>query len=299
MKFRTLRYYLREGVRSLIKNRLMSVASILTVASCIFIVSVFYCLAANIDYFLSQLESSIEITVFIDEALSEDEVIELSNKILAIPHVKTARYASKTDALNEFRLSLKDTRMLEGLDKNNPFRRSFNIEIDDLNYQEDVILALQSMEPEGVSNIRHLRDVANIALTVSSVVRAVCMVLIVILATISIVIITNTIRITVNARKTEINIMKYVGATDWFIRWPFVVEGVLIGLIGGLLPAVICWLGYNRVVAMIREGLPIINFIEFRPGYDIFAYLFPFAMFLGVLIGMIGSMFSIRRHLKV
>lgn len=299
MKLSTIRYYFGESVRSLIKNRLMSVASILTVASCIFIVSVFYCVAANVDFFLSQLEGSIEVAVFVDEDLTPEEVRALSEKIQALPHVITARYVSSQEALEEYSETLDDKKILEGFENDNPFRRSFNIEIDDLRYQTDVIQALEGMQSEGIGNVRHSQGVADIALTVSNVVRAVCVVLIFILATISIVIITNTIRITVNARKTEINIMKYVGATDWFIRWPFVIEGVLIGLLGGLLPAVICWLGYNRVIILIREGLPILNFIQFRPGYDIFAYLFPFAMLLGVLIGMIGSLVSIRRHLKV
>jgi cell division transport system permease protein len=302
MKFRTIRYYLAEAFRNLIRNRLMSVASVLTVASCIFIVSVFYCLAANVDYFLSQLEDSMHITVFLLDELSPDEVLFLSDKILAIPHVTSARYSSSQDALDEARGIFEGEGLeglLDGLDRDNPLRRSFDIEIESLRNHEDVIHALEELAVFGVDNIRTDRNVVETVQAVSNVVRVVCLVLILILGVISIVIITNTIRITVNARKAEINIMKYVGATDWFIRWPFAIEGILIGLLGGILPSLLCWLGYDRVVETIKSGLPVIAFIEFRPGYDIFSYLFPFAITLGMMIGVAGSFLSIRKHLKV
>ena len=298
MRFRTLAYYLREASRSLVRNRLMSVASILTVASCIFILSVFYCVSANIEYFLGQIESSIQINAFVHEDASMDGVSALYEKILAIPHVVKASYKSAGDAMDEMK-EIIDPGMLSGLERDNPFPRSFEIEIDDLRNQEDVAQALLNLEPDGIDIVRYSQDLAEITKTVSDAIRAVCLVLIVILGVISIVIIINTIRITVNARKNEINIMKYVGATDWFIRWPFVIEGVLIGVIGGFLPAVLCWLSYNRVLAMIKEGLPVIGYVQFRPGYDIFAYLFPFDLALGMLIGVIGSVVSVRRHLKV
>jgi cell division transport system permease protein len=211
--------------------------------------------------------------------------------------VTSATYVSSQDALAEVRKIFEDERMLDGLEQDNPFPRSFNIELEELRYREEVLLVLE--QTDGITNISYAREVAGVALTVSNVIRVVCLVLIIILAAISIVIIMNTIRITVNARHTEISIMKYVGATDWFIRWPFVLEGLLIGLLGGIIPAALCWLGYNRAVVMIREGLPIISFIKLRPGYEIFAYLFPFDLLLGVVIGMFGSLVSVRRHLKV
>ena len=299
MKFRTLGYYLNVAVRNLIKNRLMSVASVLTVASCIFIVSVFYCLAANLDYLLKQMESNIGITVFVDDALDPEAAMDLLDKIVAIPHVLSAEYVSPEKALVEVQVILDDPEAIEGLEQDNPFRRSFNILIDDIQYQEDVVQVLVEMESAGVARIRYSQAMAEITLTISGVVRVVSMILILMLGIISIVIIFNTIRITVNARRTEINIMKYVGATDWFIRWPFVFEGLLIGLAGGIIPAALCWLGYNRVIGMIREGLPIISFIQFRPGFEIFSYLIPFALLLGILIGTVGSLLSVRRHLKV
>jgi cell division transport system permease protein len=103
----------------------------------------------------------------------------------------------------------------------------------------------------------------------------------------------------VNARQAEITIMKYVGATDWCIRWPFIIEGMLIGILGSLIPVGIIWAGYPPVVRMVQEGMPLIEFIEFRAPHEIYIVLFPFVMFLGALIGAIGSGMAIRRHLKV
>ena len=299
MKFRTTGYYLREAVRNLTKNRLMAMASILTVASCIFIVAVFYCLVANIEYFLGQMEDSIGLTVFVDDALDPDDVMVLYEKIKEMPHVAAVQYISKDETLNEFVGTMfeGDEEILKSMARDNPFRRSFYIEMSDLTYQNDVRHTLEGMSEEGIAKIRHADGVSDMMLSVSTAVRVICLSLILILAAISIVIIYNTIRITVSARKNEINIMKYVGATDWFIRWPFVLEGLLIGLLGGLLPAVCCWMGYNRVIVLIQDKLPM-NFVQFRPGYDIFAYLFPFAIILGIVIGVLGSGLSIRQYLK-
>jgi len=130
------------------------------------------------------------------------------------------------------------------------------------------------------------------------VVQLASFVLIAILALIAVVLIMNTIRITVSSRQVEIGIMKYVGATDWFIRWPFIIEGLFIGFFGGLIPALICRLGYQWLVGMI-ESIEWLNFLEFMPGEEILVNVMPLAVGLGVLIGLIGSAVSVRKYLKV
>jgi cell division transport system permease protein len=299
MKIRTISYYIRESFKNLIRNRLMTFASVFTVASCIFIVALFYCLAANLSDMLNNLEGTVGLEVYVRDDVSPEEVLLLDEKIAAIPHVVSAEYVSSDEALARFTAGLTDARITAGLENDNPLPRSFSIAIDDLRYQEDVINALMELESFGVDTIDHMRETANVILTVSNVVRGVLMVLIIVLATVSIVIITNTIRITVNARRNEITIMKYVGATDWFIRWPFIIEGVLIGFLGGLIPSIICALGYSSVVNMIKSALPLLHAIRFLPPYAIFAYLVPFSIMLGVFIGVIGSGLTIRKHLRV
>jgi cell division transport system permease protein len=301
MGFRSYRYFIAEAVRSLVKNRLMSIASILTVGSCILIVSIFYCVWANIEFFLKQLESSIEITIYVSDDIDADGINVLHDALMNVEYITSVRFLNREDALNSLRAIFEDDAgILDGLDgAENPLRRSFIIEFDDLANHDRVVTILEGMKGLGVDRIRHSQDITRMTLAISRTVRLVCISLILILGVISVVIITNTIRITVNARKTEINIMKYVGATDWFIRWPFLIEGILIGVLGSLIPVGVCWGGYDRVVEMIKESIPVISFVEFRVGQDIFVQLFPFSVALGVIIGTIGSVTSIRRHLHV
>ena len=299
MSFRRSRYFLGEAFRGLVRNRLMSVASILTVASCLLVVSVFYALAANIDYFLNQLEGHIGIIAFIDDGVSMDDVRLLDEDIRNIDHVIQVMFISHEAAFEAVKAQhYDDPGILEGVSPET-FPRSFEIEISDLRYHELVAFELEALHTRGIERIRQDQNVARMVIAVSNMIRWISGALVLILAAISIIIITNTIRITVNARQAEINIMKYVGATDWFIRWPFLIEGILIGIIGSLVPVALVWTGYAHIIKMVQEGMPLIEFIEFRPGYEIFVFLFPFVLFCGAMIGAIGSGTSIRRHLHV
>jgi cell division transport system permease protein len=297
MKPRTIRHYIREALRSLIVNRLMSFASILTVASCIFIVSLFYLLAANIEFFLSQLEDNLSIMVFVDEDLPAADMTPLHNRIRALPQVARTEFIDRNEALETLIKEMHGGEAEFGsLRDNNPLRHSFIIELTDLRYHDEVFHILGEM-PE-IAHIGEFTEAVDIMITVRHIVELASLVLIIMLAGISVVLIINTIRITVSSRQVEIGIMKYVGATDWFIRWPFIIEGLLIGFFGGLIPALLCRFGYERVVESI-SGIPWLSFIEFLPGEDIFIYVMPLAVGLGILIGLVGSMVSVRRYLKV
>ena len=298
MKPRTIKYYVGSAIRSLLRNRLMSFASIFTVSSCIFIVSVFYVLAANMGTIIEHIEEQIGIVAFIDDDFPTAELPILADAIYNLPHVSGIDYISQDDALlimgdifGEGSAML-DWIMIDG----NPLRRSFHVEITSLHLHDDVYNALWAMD--AIVLVTSDRDFVLAVQSISDIVQIVSLALIAMLAIISIVIIINTIRITVSARQTEINIMKYVGATDWFIRWPFVIEGILIGLIGGTIPAVITRFGYQPAFDRI-SNIAFLDFMEFLPGEYIFVYLFPFAMTLGTVIGLIGSLISVRRHLRV
>ena len=298
MKIRTIRYYIREAFRSIIINRLMSIASIFTVASCIFIVSVFFILGSHVSFFVQQLGDSLGLVVFIEEGTTDVETAQLERRILAIPHVAAIRYISADEALEDLRERMNDPPFLQGLEDNNPLRSSFELTLADVVYQDQVEHALENLRPFGVGGILRDAELGRILTTMSDVVNIISVILIFILGIVAVVIITNTINITVNARRTEINIMKYVGATDWFIRWPFIIEGVLIGLIGGSIPALVTWFGHDRVIGAIA-GIQELAFIQFLPREAIFSQLLPFALLLGTAIGLIGSGVSVRRHLKV
>ena len=298
MKIRTIRYYIREAFRSLIVNRLMSVASIFTVASCIFIVSVFFILGSHVSFFVQQLGDSLGLVVFIEEGTTDIETAQLERMILNIPHVESVEYVTADEALQALRERMDNPPFLQGLEANNPLRASFEIDLTDVAYQDQVENALENLRPYGVGGILRDAELGRILTTLSDVVQVISIILILILGIVAVVIITNTINITVNARRTEINIMKYVGATDWFIRWPFIIEGVLIGLIGGAIPALITWFGHDRIIRAL-SGIQELAFIQFLPRSTIFSQLLPFALLLGTLIGLIGSGVSVRRHLKV
>jgi len=299
MKLRTIRYYIGAALGSIIKNRLMSVASIFTVASCIFIVSVFFILGSHVSFFVQQLGDTLGLVVFVEEGLEPWQKQGLEGRIRDIPHITDVIYISPEEALSDLRDRMgANSAVFAGLEDNNPLRSSFAIEVTDITYQEQIVHALEGLTAYGIGGILRDEDLGRVLSTLSDVVQIISLILIFILGIVAIVIITNTINITVNARRTEINIMKYVGATDWFIRWPFIIEGVLIGLIGGSIPALATWFGHDRVIGAMA-GIGDLAFIAFLPRYVIFAQLFPFALLLGTVIGIVGSGVSVRRHLQV
>jgi len=274
----------------------MTVASVLTVSSCMLIVSLFYVMVTNIDFFMAQMEGTLGIVVFVDDELPYDQLADLRLDIVGVEGVSVARYVTRSEAFEAMLEQFESPDILAGISPD-ILPRTFEIELHALHFHDGVVAQLEAME--GVRRVRHGQDVANILLAFSGGVRWVSFVLIFILAAVSIIIITNTIRITVNARRDEINIMKYVGATDWFVRWPFLIEGMLIGVIGSLLPPLAVWFVYPQLVNFVANMPLMEGVIVFRPILDILVYLFPLVIFLGALIGLIGSVSSIRRHLHV
>ncbi|MCL2356835.1 MAG: permease-like cell division protein FtsX [Defluviitaleaceae bacterium] len=298
MKLRTIRYYIHEAVRSVIYNKFMSMASVFAVASSIFIVAIFFIIGANVEHFMGQLEAQMGMAVRMDENLSRSDQVALEHRIRQLPHVRDLEFVSREEALQQMGETIGEQhiRGMEGYA--NPLRDSFIVELTHLRYHDDVERAIMNLEHFGVAEIHSHAQFAGTLSTITSIITVVSAFLLLILAGISVIIITNTIRITVNVRKTEINIMKYVGATDWFVRWPFVLEGVIIGLLGGAIPGFFCLLAYPRLVSAMGELLNN-DAIQFLPDYYITMYVFPLSLILGVLIGLLGSITSVKKHLKV
>ena len=301
MKMRSFKFYFDEAFDSLIKNKLMAFASTITVASCIFILSISFCIAKNINYALVQLNEAIGLSVIISDDLPTDKVNSLYEKILNIPYVNEVKFISSDEALKELSLTLEDSaQILNGFKDDNPLPRSFDITLKDNRFYSNAIESLETLKPDGISNIKHAQEETNILLSFSKIVRVISAVIIFSLAIISIIIIMNTIKLAVNNRKDEISIMKYIGATNWFIRWPFIIEGVIIGFVGSLIPVLISWPCYDKLVFIIYERIPVIKkLFEFEPGIFIFSELMPIALCLGVMIGVVGSFSSVRKYLNV
>lgn len=298
MKLRSIKYYIKEGFRSLIKNRLMSIASIVTVAICIFMVTVSYCLSVNIDYMLEQIENRIGISAFAEDKLLSDKLNVISEEIWAIPHVKAVKYISPADGLEIMKEEFGDDEgILDGYIDDNPLSASFSIIVDDANYQKYVVDSLEKID--GIRDVRHALPITDALISASKAIHILSIIIIGVLCIVSIVIIVNTIKLAVYIRRVEINIMKYVGATDWFIRWPFIIEGTLIGLIGALIPILICMAGYAPAIEKIASFPIIDQLVKFREGQEIFYKIIPISVMIGVIIGTFGSVFSVHKHLQV
>ena len=292
MKFRSIKYFFSEAFGGVIRNRLMSIASI-------FIVAISYFALTNVNYMLAQIEESIGIAVFLEDDVNSDKVLGINDALVAIDHVENVSYISPEEALDDLKESWDAEEILSGFDEsNNPLSSSFEVSLDDISYQEEVVDKIEQID--GVRNIRSSETETQFLVKINNFLSIFGSALIIVLAAISVVIITNTIKLSVFTRRTEISIMKYVGATDWFIRWPFVIEGIIIGIVGAAIPIIIAWPLYNKLVDVIYAQIPMVqNLVSFKFGIDIFSVLLPFALLFGALLGVIGSTISLRKHLNV
>jgi len=298
-RLRNLKYYLSETLHSLVRNKLMTLTSIATVAACLLIVVLSFAITQNINHVLAYIETTVGIEVFIDDELNDAQVEMLGQNILALDNVAYAEFVHPDDAL----VSLAERRgdedgLLMAFLYDNPLRRAFRLELRDIREQRYTVDAIWRMH--GVANIAEAGTVADFLGRTNNYISLFGVVLILIFAVLSVVIITNTIKLTVNNRRNEILIMRYVGATDWFIKWPFVIEGVLIGVLGAAISLVISWFSYEGIISAIR-GFPLVVEMQLplRDTAEVFSIFAPIAVVLGAIIGVLGSISSMRKYLSV
>ena len=300
MRPSTIRYFLKEGFSGLKKNLLMTVASIIAVAACISIMSFSYCVVSTLQYMLDQMEDSIGISVFLKGDLTSEDIENMKTTISGLDHVTNVTYISPADALDQLKDQWgADEDIFIGLDDtNNPLSHSFQVELDQIESQDAVLAELQKIE--GVDKVEYGQSLSEMLMSVSNVFQVAGILVMLVLGVISVMIIINTIRISVMNRRVEINIMKYVGATDWFIRWPFIIEVIIIGLIGAVLPMLVGMPMYGKTVSLFYNHIPFVeNFVRFRVVGDVFSFVLPAALIFGILLGVVGSVTSIRKHLQV
>lgn len=299
MRPSTIKYFFRESISGLKKNLLMTTASAVAVAACISILAFSYCVGSNLQYMLDQMEDSIGISVFLKGELTGEEIENMKTEIGKIDHVENVEYISPADALEDLKADWgADEDIFVGLDEeNNPLSHSFQISLDKIENQNGVLTALENVE--GIDNVQHGQTETELLMKANRIFSVASVVVMLILGVISVMIIMNTIRISVVNRRIEINIMKYVGATDWFIRWPFIIEGIIIGLVGAIVPLLLGFPIYAKITSAIYSYLPMVSFIQFRLTGDVFGFLIPFGIAFGIALGAIGSVTSIRKHLRV
>ena len=290
-----LGYLIREGFRSITTHGFMSFATIAIIVACLIIMGSVSLLSLNIDALIKDLENQNEIVVFVDDSLAdEDEARELQKNIEAIENISSVEFVSRGDAMDNF-MSKYDDSLMEGIDEE-VFRHRFVVHLVDIAQMSQTKQDLEDIN--GVAKVNAHLDYAQSFVTIRNVVTAVSLVLIVILVFVSFFIMSNTIKLATFGRREEIAIMKMVGATNGFIRLPFVVEGLVLGMIGGALAFLAEWGLYNvvtgRLVGPITGSL--LNVIPFS---SIALEIFIVYMAVGILVGAFGGVNAIRNYLKV
>ena len=295
MKLQTSEYFIQEVFRSLRRNNWMSFASIGTVAVSLFVLGVFLLLVLNMNRMASALESQVQISVYLEDELSADDRRDIASDIEALQGIESIRYISKDEAKARLEDRLGDQKyLLDALGDKNPLPDSFEVVVKSPDLVETAAKAIDRMD--GVQEAKYGQDVIEHLFAITRLIRIFGLVLMVLLAGATLFIISNTIRLTVFARRKEIAIMKYVGATDWFIRWPFLLEGMVLGFVGGVIAAVALRSFYAAMAAKITDTL---TFFPLMPQYPSMNYITVALLLAGMAIGALGSALSLKRFLKV
>ena len=298
MRISTFFYTLRQGVRNIFRNKLFSLASIATIAACLFLFGMFYSIVTNLQNIVTTAEEGVSVTVFFNEGTSDDRVKEIGELIAQRVEVSKVVYVSADVAWQEFKKDyLKE--YSDGFTEN-PLANSqhYEIYLKDVSLQDALVTYLNSI-PE-VRKINQSEITASTLTGVNSLMGYISVGIIAILLAVSIFLISNTVTIGISVRKEEIAIMKYIGATDFFVRSPFVIEGILIGFIGSAIPLGIIYIIYNRVILYVTTRFSALSqLLNFLPVETIFQTLVPVSLLIGVGIGFIGSMTTVHKHLQV
>ncbi len=294
-------YNLRQGLLNIWRNKMFSLASIATMTACIFLFGVFYSLGANFSSMLRDVEEGVAVTVYFDENLTQDEIDAIGAAIESRPEVSSYKYVSADEALETFMSenNLYDD-LAESFKQDNPLANSANYEIylADVSMQDALVNFLY--EQDGVREVHHSEDVARTLTDFNRLIAFISVIIIVILVAVAVFLISNTVTVGISVRKTEIAIMKYIGAKDSFVRAPFIVEGITIGLIGSIIPLLLMYFLYGSIINYVAQHFAALEgMLHFIPLGEIFRVLLPVSLIMGVGIGFLGSRITLIRHLKV
>ena len=302
MRISTVGYSLKQGVKNIKRNKMFSVASIATMAACIFLFGLFYAIVLNFNYIVEKAEEGVAITVFFDEDATQPQKDKIGEQLKKEDGVLEVNYVSANEAWNKFKDDYfgDSAELADGFKSDNPLANSDNYEVymSDVSKQKDVVAFAEKLD--GVRKVNKSDVVAKTLTSVNKLVGYISVAIIAILLAVSIFLISNTVTMGITVRREEIAIMKYIGAKDGFVRAPFVIEGLLIGFIGALIPLVLLYFMYDKAIAYIMAKFSLLNnIVEFLPVLTVYRTLLPVGVALGVGIGFVGSFFTIRKHLRV
>lgn len=299
MRINTLSYTLKEGFKGLFRNKWYTLASIATISACLFLLGLFSAIMMNFQHIVDNVQKGVAVTTFFTEGTTEEEIDTLKVYLESLEEIDKVVYISADDAWADFS---KDLNMNEYMDAfpENPLANCANLEIylNDTSKQAELVTYLESVDM--VRRINKSELAATTLTGMDSLVGVATVGIIGILLLVSVFLISNTITVGISIRKEEINIMKYIGATDFFVRFPFIIQGILIGLIGAGIPLTAIYFLYNQVIVAVMGYFPslstLLGFLEVQ---EIFHYLLPLNLGVGVGIGFFGSYFTCRKHLNV
>lgn len=302
MRMNTITYCLKQGIRNIFRNKLFSLASISTMAACIFLFGLFYSIVVNVQYMVKEAETAICVTSFFEPGTSETRISVIKEEIGKREEVSHVEYTSAAEAWDSFKIIYFEgneayARAFSG---DNPLENSASLSVylSDASLQGNLVTYM-----EGIPEIRKVNKsdiTANSFSDFGLLVGYVSGGIILILLAVAVFLISNTVSVGITVRREEISIMKLIGATDLFVKAPFLVEGILIGLIGAAVPLGIIYYMYGSVIGFILDKFQILsNIMVFLPAKEVFHSLLPVGLILGVGIGYLGSSFTTRKHLKV
>lgn len=302
MRVSTFIYTFKQGIKNIWRNKIFSLASMATMSACIFLFGLFYAIVMNFQSIVKEVESGVAITVFFEDGTSPERIDEIGALIEKRTEVSGKKYVSADEAWDEFgQIYFEGAEgMIEGFATDNPLAESSHYEIymNDVSQQSTLVTYLKS-----VPDVREVRSsdlAANVLTDFNRLIGYVSVGIILILLCVAIFLISNTVTTGITVRREEIAIMKLIGSTDYFVRAPFIVEGILIGLIGSALPLILLYFMYSKLIVYVADKfIWLNNMLNFLPVNQVFATLVPVALVLGVGIGFLGSRITIRKHLKV
>lgn len=317
MRISTFGYVGKQGVKNIWRNKMFSLASIATMSACIFLFGLFFSILVNFQYIIKSAEEGVAITVFFNDDATKEQKKEIGEQLESRDDVSEVKYVSADDAWAEFQKEYfgDNPELAEGFKDDNPLAGSDNYEVymktvkgDNKDLiakskslsatQQDLVKFAQSLD--GVRQVNKSDVVANTLSSVNMLVAYVSIAIIAILLGVSIFLISNTVTTGITVRKEEIAIMKYIGAKDFVVRSPFVIEGLIIGLFGAVIPLALLYFLYDKAVVYIMEKFSILkNIITFLPVGKVYIYLLPIGLAMGIGIGFLGSYFTVRKHLRV
>ena len=299
MRISTLWYTFKQGFKNIFRNKVFSLATIATISSCIFLFGLFYCLVINVQYSVKAAQSGVAVTVFFDEGLSDEQIQQIGGQIQSRSEVAEVKFVSSEEAWDSFKEDYLGE-YADGYEGDNPLEGSENYEIylNDVAKQPELVAWLKSVP--GIREVNRSDITAEVLTNVNTLISYVSLAIIGILLLVSVFLISNTVAMGISVRREEIGIMRLIGAKDFVVRSPFVIEGILIGLIGSALPLVAIYYLYKLMMEYATANFAVLSdMLKFMSVEELFRNLVPISLVLGVGIGFLGSLITVRRHLKV